>query len=216
MLHFLVDLEESTHGPACHSSPTPRQFSLHERQHYPHLRDMPNNEATIFGIVQAILLVVIAVLALIYSLPILCIRRFQHRNNIFALNVCLTAIAACIVCTLVTAVPSLSSAFKHFTVAHSWLSSVQASIGLSMILSFVLVALHRCCSILYHQQWFFRSKQWVMICLVSQWVVASIASIPHFVSSLQVRLVAVELSLMTISLYFCSVRRGDGWPIMDA
>ena len=177
---------------------------------------MSNNEATIFAIVQAILLVVIALLALVYSLPILCIRRFQHRNNIFALNVCLTAIAACIVFAWVTVLPSLSIAFERFSLANSWPSSVQALLAFSMILSFVLVALHRCCSILFHQQRFFRSKQWVVICLVSQWIVASIGSIPHFVSSPQVRLVAVDSSFMTISLYFCSVRRGDGWPIMDA
>ena len=36
---------------------------------------------------ETVLLVMIALLALVYALPILCIRRFRHRNNIFTLNV---------------------------------------------------------------------------------------------------------------------------------
>jgi hypothetical protein len=41
----------------------------------------------IFAIVESVLYVIIALLALIYPFPILCIRRFQHWNHIFTLNV---------------------------------------------------------------------------------------------------------------------------------
>ena len=58
---------------------------------------MENKHAVIFAIVLITVAVITILAALIYSLPILCIRRFQHRNNIFTVNVCLTMMLCCAV-----------------------------------------------------------------------------------------------------------------------
>ena len=124
---------------------------------------MENKQAVIFAIVQIALAAITILAALIYSLPILCIRRFQHRNNIFTLNVCLRTMLCCVVYAF-----SFPSFFLHgsFAKIHPRKSMVHlaASIlryfddrqfrpGLSPSL---------CCSIVFHQTRFFRTKQWVM------------------------------------------------------
>ena len=142
-------------------------------------------------------LLIIAILALIYSLPILCIRRFQHRNNIFALNVCVTTILTCIGYALLFLAPLGGKAYKSFISASLWLIILQFLVAGSMVFSFVLVALHRCCSILYPRKRFFRSKQWVVVCLISQWIVASILCTPVFINPKHVRLTLVVLFFET-------------------
>jgi hypothetical protein len=50
----------------------------------------------LFAIFQTILFLIIIISACIYSIPIICIRRFRHNNNIFTVNVCLATILNCL------------------------------------------------------------------------------------------------------------------------
>ena len=79
---------------------------------------MLGEQTFVFTIVAISLFLIIAILALIYSLPILCIRRFQHRNNIFALNVCLTIIITCLVNAASIVSPLVGSPYQEFMATH--------------------------------------------------------------------------------------------------
>ena len=116
---------------------------------------MPDPQTLAFRIVDISLLLIIAILALIYSLPILCIGRFQHRNNIFALNVCVTTVLSCLVYAGFYALPLLSIAPRQFSTTNTWLLLGSALLGYSTAFNFVLVSFHRCFSILYPQKRFF-------------------------------------------------------------
>ena len=142
---------------------------------------MPDPQTLAFRIVDITLLLIIALLALIYSLPILCIRRFQHRNNIFALNVCVTTVLSCLVYAGFYALPLLSIAPRQLRTASTWLLLGSALLGYSTAFNFVLVSFHRCFSILYPQKRFFQLKPWVAVCLLGQWIIASILAIPAFI-----------------------------------
>ena len=87
---------------------------------------------------------IVAVLALIYSLPILCIRRFQHRNNIFTLNVCLTMELNSLF-WLPTVISILFGSSREILVRmfHS-LYVLQASADMAIPYSLVFVSFHRC------------------------------------------------------------------------
>ena len=148
-----------------------------------------------FAIVEVALTSIITLLALIYSLPILCVRRFHHRNNMFTLNVCWTTILCALVYGVVFIRPLLGQASVHFISENPWLIVLQIFIGASLMLSFVLVAFHRCCSIVFHRIRFFRTKQWVMVCLAGEWTLAATICIPFLVDPKKVRLVSTRPSM---------------------
>ena len=150
----------------------------------------------IFALVTTSVFATTALFALIYSLPILCIRRFQHRNSIFTLNVCLATILFCLATSLTTASYLVDESFVKVMYEQLSLAILQTVFALSVILSFVLVAFHRCCSIVYHRVRFFRTKHWVMVCLVGQWILAIILCVPLAVSVQGVRLPSVQRRLL--------------------
>ena len=123
----------------------------------------------------------IALLALVYSLPIMCIRRFQHQNNIFTLNVCLTTVCSCLL-WLPTSISPLFG-YSRSTVRRQlpWLYFLQILSDMAVPFSLVLVSFHRCCSIVYPHKRFFRTKTWIVMCFVGQWVIATVLSIPDIV-----------------------------------
>ena len=147
---------------------------------------MLTTRAIIFLSTRTILLIIVALLALVYSLPILCIRRFQHRNNIFALNVCLTTLLSCLWGVFNCTSPLFGARYWEFLLAHPWLLGTQVLVSVSTVFSFVLVSFHQCCSILCPQKRLFRSKTWTVLCLVSQWLLVSVLCIPGFIDPVQV------------------------------
>ena len=153
---------------------------------------MLTTRAILFLTSRTILLIIVALLALVYSLPILCIRRFQHRNSIFALNVCLTTLLSCLWGVFTYMSPLFGARYWEFLLAHSWLFSMQVLVSVSTVFSFVLVSCHQCCSILYLEKRFFRSKTWVMVCLLGQWLFVSILCIPAFINPTQVSFAALS------------------------
>ena len=161
---------------------------------------MEDLKTFIFTIVILALGMIIALFAFIYSLPILCLPRFHHRNNIFTLNVCLTTILSVVVYTVFFMWPLLSRTSVHLIREQPWLIVVRVLVATSLMLSFVLVAFHRCCSIVFHQTRFFRTKQWVMVCLAGEWILAIIICIPFLVDPDEVRLIRMRLSSNIVHL----------------
>ena len=103
------------------------------------------SQELIFNIVITTLYSIVALLALIYSLPILCIRRFQHRNNIFTLNVCLTTTFTCLLWLPTAISPLFGSSREIFVQIFPWLYVLQAASDMAIPYSLVLVSFHRCC-----------------------------------------------------------------------
>ena len=161
---------------------------------------MVTSVANTFAIVQIVLATMIALFAFIYSLPILCIHRFHHRNNVFTLNVCLTTILCAVTYGVIFIRPLLGYPSVHFIREQPWFIVVQVFLGTSLMLSFVLVAFHRCCSIVFQQKRFFRTKQWVMVCLAGEWTLAAMICIPFFVDPKKVRLALMCPSVNIVHL----------------
>ena len=175
---------------------------------------MATTLAVTLSIVETILASITVLFSLIYSLSILLIRRFQHRNNIFTLNVCLTTILCSAVYGITFVGPLFGDAYLQSVHSSRWIISIQALIGVSLLLSFGLVAFHRCCSIVYHQNRFFRTQQWVMVCLTSQWILATIICIPVLIRPSSVRLVATPMLRNISSLLSTRVQTRSGYRTM--
>ena len=134
-----------------------------------------------FTIAAITLYAIIVLLALVYSLPILCMRRFQHRNNIFTVNVCLTTAFSCLLWLPNSIAPLLDESSDSMRKKWPWLYVLQMLSDISIPFSLVLVSFHRCCSIVYPHRRFFRRKLWLLICFGGQWIIGGLLSIPDFV-----------------------------------
>lgn len=130
--------------------------------------------------VQILLVGLTLVLACLNSLVIVFVRRFRDRLNVFTFNLCL----ANIVCCLVWLVYDLLTEFDPRQLSRKetcrLMIYAQMMCTLHLPLAFLVVSIHRCCSIMNHSNLFYKSQRWMIICLVSQWSVGFLLPLPLF------------------------------------
>ncbi|UJR14440.1 hypothetical protein I4U23_001437 [Adineta vaga] len=132
----------------------------------------------IFLILQDSLLAIAIFLAILLSISILFIERFRHRNNMIIFNICFTVICCCVYF------------FIHFTLSYFDPQRLYAQhlcillfyanniANISIPFAFVTFTIHRYFFIIYHTKVFFKSRQWVIICIASQWILTFFLSLP--------------------------------------
>jgi hypothetical protein len=132
-------------------------------------------------IVRSTMLASVALLAFIYSLPIVCVRRFRHRNNIFTLNVCF-AIALFGLSRLVTTMsPLFGYSLAFVRNKWPWLYVLQIVSDVGIPYTLVLVSFHRCFAIVHPYKTMFRTNRWMVACIAGQWILVGLLSIPDCV-----------------------------------
>jgi hypothetical protein len=118
-------------------------------------------------------------LCLLYSIPILLIRRFRHRHNVLTLNICF-AVTLCAVYHIIYMMLVyqwkivFSKFFCHLT------EYIRMMVVCQMSYAFITVTIHRFCSIVYFTKPLFKKSQWLAACLACQWIIACIISIPYW------------------------------------
>jgi hypothetical protein len=136
-------------------------------------------EITIIYIIQIILLLLNILSALIYSIPILLIRRFHSINNAFTVNLCFATICSAIYwlsyCIAIQFYPQHLAGDQICIVLGYF--GIMCTIQLPLAL--VEVSVYRLCSVVYFTKPFFKKKQWAMICIASQWAIGIIAPLPR-------------------------------------
>ena len=140
-------------------------------------------ETAIFVLYIAVIVLYIltALLAAIYSLPILCVPQFQRRNNMFTLNICLAAVFSCLSWLPTSISPLFGCSRSVLRRRLPWLYALQVLSDMTVPFSLVLVSFHRCSSIVFPQRRFFRTKKWMIVCFIGQWIVSGLLTIPDFV-----------------------------------
>ncbi|CAF2132570.1 unnamed protein product [Rotaria magnacalcarata] len=123
----------------------------------------------------------IIVLALIYSIPIICIRRFHHNNNMLTVNICFATICCGLswfsfyAAAILIGRDGNNSLFVIFNM-------ITIAFTIQVPFSFVAASIHRCCSIIYHANAFFKTRQWIALCIGSQWLLCLVLSLPNYIS----------------------------------
>ena len=114
-------------------------------------------------------------LCLIYSIPILFIRRFRHRTNILTFNICLVIMCFSIIhitCSIISIYYSkilLNNFICNLT------TYIRIMISFQTAFAFVTVSIHRLGCVVYYSKLFFKTNKWVMTCIASQWIIGLIA-----------------------------------------
>jgi hypothetical protein len=131
---------------------------------------------------ETILFIVIILFAVIYSIPIIVLTRFHRRNHILTLNVCVATIGCCAVWLPATKTFVSGSALLRWKQGYTYIRVLQTLFTIQVPFSFVLVSVHRYCSIVYRKKTFFKRKRWILLCIASQWALAVLLSLPDFIS----------------------------------
>jgi len=130
-------------------------------------------------ILQDIVFVLALLLTIVYSILILFIRRFHHRNNIFTLNICSTIISAAVffIIDLTMAYFDPQTLYAPNSCIILLYAYNIACIGIPF--SFITFSVHRLCFIVYYTKPFFNTKRWIVMCIASQWISEFILSLPY-------------------------------------
>ena len=134
----------------------------------------------ILTVVQVVLFGLIVLVALVYSIPIIVNRRFHHRNNTLTLNICIATILCCLYWFLfyIMLKVDLYGTFTFLVNSCMFVFVVPAILTLQIPYSFVTVSIHRLCCVVYYRKNLFKTKKWIAICILTQWVLGTVSMLP--------------------------------------
>ncbi|CAF1191822.1 unnamed protein product [Adineta steineri] len=136
------------------------------------------SEIGILGIIQLIFLIFTILLALIYSIPIIFMRRFHTVNNIITANLCFAAICCAIYGTFLIITATFYPNVLYNSTICIIFNYFEVMPNLQVSLAIVEASVNRMCSTVYHTKPFLRTKKWATICIASQWSTGIILSLP--------------------------------------
>lgn len=136
----------------------------------------------IFTFIRLILFGLTMLVALIYSAPIVCLRRFHYRNNMLTINICV----ATIFCSLYWFIFYLMLELRPYDTfmflfnTCAFASIFPVLLTLQVPLSFVTASVNRLCAVVYSNRALFKKKRWLIICIVGQWIFGTLLIMPIF------------------------------------
>ncbi|CAF0990001.1 unnamed protein product [Adineta steineri] len=132
----------------------------------------------IFAILRVIGYGLAVLLAIIYAIPILFLRRFRHRNNILTLNISLVVMFCsafwCMYFIMFEFYPN--TLFQNATCPLLFYAQIVFTCQLPF--TFLMITINRFCSIIYTAKPFFKTKKFIAICIATQWIGGFLVAIP--------------------------------------
>ncbi|UJR18883.1 hypothetical protein I4U23_022011 [Adineta vaga] len=130
-------------------------------------------------IIQAIIFVLTIPFPLLYLLSIIFIKRFHTANNILTASFCLN----CLMCVIYWAIEKTSGLFDIYVLYRTPIlitltSSAGQILNCSVVHSLVAITINRCFTICFPMKRFFKSKAWIYLSIIVQWIFTLLISIP--------------------------------------
>lgn len=146
--------------------------------------------AQIFSYLRIILFGLIFLIAFVYAIPIISIRQFHHAHMILTLNICLVTGCCCFYWFIfyIMLLVDVYGTYAFLINSCIFVSLVPAILTLQVPLSFVTVSINRFCSVVYHTKDLFKTKRWVFICILSQWIFGTLVILPILLGIQPVRI----------------------------
>ncbi|CAF2475700.1 unnamed protein product [Rotaria sp. Silwood2] len=140
------------------------------------------NISLIFLAIQISLFGIIILSALIYSIPIIYFQCFRYHVNIFTLNLCLAITGCSLYWIIYYTIVEFNSCYLHSENTCMLIIYAQMMFTLQVPFAFIILTVHRYCSIVYHTKHFFKTKQCIAISVIGQWIAAVALSLPMFLN----------------------------------
>jgi hypothetical protein len=130
-------------------------------------------------VVKLVFFVLIILSACIYSIPILCVKRFRSPINILTVNVSISCIICSVYWTMYTVLQMvmLEELTKWDCVLFQYF---QTFVNCQEIYALCNVSINRFCIILYNNKRLLRIQKWVFTCIGIQWLIGVILPLPLF------------------------------------
>ena len=145
------------------------------------------NTVHILVLLEDIVVILALSLILLYLIPVLSVRRFQHANNALILNVFWSVVVGS---TFFAVYFSLGYFNVRRLYAPDWcilLFYAYSHAGITVQFAFVTFSVHRYFIIVHHTKAFFKRKRWITICIGCQWVIQCIVALPFVLRKAPVR-----------------------------
>ncbi len=136
----------------------------------------------ILTIVQISLFGLIILLAFIYSITVLFSQQFRGHIHILTMNLCVATACCALYWMIYYIMSQWNSQQLNEANTCTLVLYAETMCTIQVPLAFIIVSIHRLCSIVYHTKGFFKTKQWLKICIASQWIAGLILSFPMFVN----------------------------------
>jgi hypothetical protein len=138
--------------------------------------------------IQIALFALMIVLAFVYLIPIIFIRRFHNTSNVFTVNFCFAAIC----CDTYWLVYYVLTNYFPISISNTTACLLFDYFGtmctIPVPLALIGMSVQRLCSVVYHTKGFFQKKRWIMICILSEWTLGIIFALPQLSAINSVRI----------------------------
>lgn len=131
-------------------------------------------------IIRLGLFALIMVLALMYAIPIVCLRRFHQSNHLLTLNFCIASFGFGLHYFVSYVIFEIDRT-RLFAVetCHLFMFS-QMLVVAQVVLALLMISINRFFSVIYFTKPFFKRSAWVIVCLVCQWTLGFTIVIPMY------------------------------------
>jgi hypothetical protein len=132
------------------------------------------------GIFEMICMSLIAISALLYIILICSIRRFHSTINAITVSYSLAALAFAVFYLCYFGLTFRDDFFTVISIRGCALFNYFIPfVNASVVYSLGIVSFNRLCMIVFHNKRIFKTGRWVAMCLVCQWILAAVVSLPH-------------------------------------
>ena len=138
--------------------------------------------------IRLIFFALIILLALLYSVPILLVRRLQHCNNILTVNFCLASLCFGLLYLITYIVVEIDSTRLFALSTCALFLYSQMAVVAQVVLALLVISINRLCKIVFYTNNFFKQRRWVVVCIASQWIMGFLIVLPMFNRDKSVRM----------------------------
>lgn len=137
---------------------------------------------SIFAVLKITVFGISILLALIYSIPILTIRRFHSRLNILTINICVAMILTSIYWMGYFIMWEYYIQYLFTEKTCTFQSYLQTISSCQLPFSFAVLTISRFFAIVHSTKAFFKAKTFPIICIASQWITICVLSLPFLLN----------------------------------
>ena len=132
------------------------------------------------GIFEMICMSLIAISALLYIMLICSVRRFHSAINAITVSYSLAALTFAVFYLCYFGLTFRDDYFPVISVRGcASLNYFIPFVNGSVVYSLGIASFNRLCMIVFHNKRIFKTGRWVAICVVCQWILAAVVSLPH-------------------------------------
>ena len=130
------------------------------------------------ALIKILVFAIIIFLCLVYFLSIVFISQFHYRSNILTLNLSIAFMCCCIYWLIYCISYDYYNQLLNRVYPCTFQIYIQIMCTCQLIFAFIIIPIHRLFPTICHTKLFFKTKKWLISCIVSQWIAGFMIPMP--------------------------------------